>query len=93
MLEILGGVKAPPPDSLCMYTLCFFRNIPLISCTLPASPRWRFFAVVTSARVAPLVGAIEPMREVHFRKSCESAKVADKVIENGMKLTRVISIV
>jgi hypothetical protein len=53
-----------------MYTRCFFLNTPLSSCTFCASPRCTFFAVVTSARAARGEVAIEPMSEVHLRKSC-----------------------
>ena len=52
-----------------MYTRCFFRNIPEVSCTFWAKPRWTFFAVVVSTLVDLGAGLIAVIKVVHLRKS------------------------
>jgi hypothetical protein len=52
-----------------MYTLCFFRNIPEVSCTFWAKPRWTFLAVVVSTLVDLGAGLMAVIRVVHLRKS------------------------
>ena len=52
-----------------MYTLCFFRNWPEASWTFCAKPLCTFFAVKISTLVAPLPGAIPPIKDEHLRKS------------------------